>query len=134
MRSVLLTMAIFVTLVSKAYSQVEYYTDLANEYEREYSRNKNLADKLDAEAGNYLNSAKEYRRMADSCAQIDSIEQSTKYLKMAEESEKNGQSRLQMAKEARLLSTENFKLYQDALSKMLRARKREQEELLRRGR
>ena len=50
----------FLTLASYSYSQVDYYTDLANEYEREYSRNKRLADKLDVEAASYLNSAKEY--------------------------------------------------------------------------
>ena len=131
MKRVLLMVFFFLTLASYSYSQVDYYTDLANEYEREYSRNKRLADKLDVEAASYLNSAKEYRRIADSCAKVDSVEQSTKYLELAEKAEKTGQSRLQMAQEARRQSIENFKLYQDALSKMLRARKREQEDLLR---
>lgn len=131
MKRVLLMVFFFLTLASYSYSQVDYYTDLANEYEREYSRNKRLADKLDVEAASYLNSANEYRRIADSCAKVDSVEQSTKYLELAEKAEKTGQSRLQMAQEARRQSIENFKLYQDALSKMLRARKREQEDLLR---
>lgn len=131
MKRVLLMVFFFLTLASYSYSQVDYYTDLANEYEREYSRNKRLADKLDVEAASYLNSAKEYRRIADSCAKVDSVEQSTKYLELAEKAEKTGQSRLQMAQEARRQSIEYFKLYQDALSKMLRARKREQEDLLR---
>ena len=131
MKRVLLMVFFFLSLASYSYSQVDYYTDLANEYEREYSRNKRLADKLDVEAASYLNSANEYRRIADSCAKVDSVEQSTKYLELAEKAEKTGQSRLQMAQEARRQSIENFKLYQDALSKMLRARKREQEDLLR---
>ena len=121
MKRVLLMVFFFLSLASYSYSQVDYYTDLANEYEREYSRNKRLADKLDVEAASYLNSANEYRRIADSCAKVDSVEQSTKYLELAEKAEKTGQSRLQMAQEARRQSIENFKLYQDALSKMLRA-------------
>lgn len=116
-------------LTFQANSQVDYYTDLANEYQREYMINKNKAEKLDSEAGSYLRLAMEYRRLADSCAQSNDTAQFTQYLNKAEEVEVKGQSCLMMAKEARLLYIDQFKLYQDALSKMLRARQREQEDL-----
>ena len=132
MKRIILTLLLFV-FICQAYSQVEYYTNLANEYEREYTMNQNKAKHLDSEANKYLNYAKEYRRIADSCTRTDDTEKAAKFLKMAEQADENCQFCLKMAQDARILSLEKYKLYQNALSKMLRERKREQENLMRRS-
>ena len=118
-------------LAFRANSQVDYYTDLANEYQREYLINKDKAEKLDVEAGNFFRLAQEYIRLADSCSIINDDEIAQEYLQKAEEADTKGQSCLKKAKEARILYIDQYKMYQDALSKMLRERQRELDDLRR---
>lgn len=133
MNRILLITLFCIGLASQANSQVGYYTALANEYEKECSINKKKADKLDSEASNYLKLAKEYQSKADSCFLCDDDENFNKYSKLAEETNKNATLCKDMAKEARSIAAEKFSLWQDAVTRMMRAR-REEEEQLRRNR
>ena len=131
MKRMVFVLFFFIGLASQANSQVEYYTDLANQYQREYMINKDRAEKLNIEASDYFRLAEEYIRLADSCSIINDDEQAKKYLQKAKEADTKGQSCLKKAKEARILYIDQFKMYQDALSKMLRERQRELDDLKR---